>query len=141
MATIEFQGTTFAIGDGASPETFNQVAEVLSIQDLGSGTATVIDVSNASSERREKRMGLPDEGQVRIELNWDPNDTDGQGAMATARANRTETNFRVTFSEGGSPLPTDTFAGFVLQFGKSGAVDEVWRRTAVIEITGAITEA
>ena len=65
MATVESQGTTLGRGDAASPEVFTSIGEVTQIGGP-TGSATVIDISNLSSTRREKIMGLPDEGQVNI---------------------------------------------------------------------------
>lgn len=136
MASFESQGTTFAIGDGASPEVFSVVGEVTSIAGP-SGQASVIDVSTLASTRREKIMGLPDEGQIQVSMNLDPGDTGGQVAMRTARDTREQTNFQITLTD--SPATVLEFAGYVLSFNISVGVDQVITAEATVEVTGAVT--
>ena len=84
MATVASQGVTFKVGDGGGPEVFNTVGEVTTISGLRGGSAQVIDVSTLASTRREKIMGLPDEGQITVGLNYDP--ADSQQGVAGDRA-------------------------------------------------------
>ena len=137
MANLESQGTVLKIGDGNSPEVFTAVGE---IKEIGgpSGSAPVIDVSNLSSTKREKIMGLPDEGQVSMSLNYDHNDAQ-QTALRTARTARTAKNFTIETSD--SPSQTLSFTAYVLEFSLSFAVDEVVGLTVTLEITDAVTFA
>lgn len=137
--TIESQGCTFAIQDSASPAVYQTVGNVVSITDLRGGNATVIDISNLASTRREKRMGLPDEGQITVQCQYDPDDTNGQVAMETARDSRTEESFQVSLSD--SPATTFTFNGFVLTASLGVNIDDVVQATYTIEITGVVTKA
>ena len=135
MANLESQGTVLQIGDAASPEVFNAIGE---IKEIGgpTGSAPVIDVSNLSSTRREKIMGLPDEGQVSLGLNYDHNDT-YQAALRTHRANRTPANFRIITSD--SPSETIAFTAYVLEFSLDFSVDAVVNLTVTLEITAEVT--
>lgn len=137
MATIQSQGCTFSTGDGASPEVFTAVGNVVNIGGP-SGSAPVIDVSNLASTRREKNMGLPDAGQITLSVQFDPDDT-GQTRCKTLRAARTAGNFKITLSD--SPATVWTFSGYVLEFSKSIEIDQVVMGNITIEITGAVTEA
>jgi len=137
MATIQSQACSFKVGDGASPEVFNAVGQVTAI-DGPSGSAPVIDVSNLASTFREKNMGLPDEGQITLNLQYDPDDT-GQTRLKTLRTARSQGNFIVTLSD--SPATTWTFSGYVLEFSKSIQIDEVVMGSVTVEIDGAVTEA
>jgi hypothetical protein len=49
---LRVRGLSFQVGDGASPEDFNNVGEVMGITGLRSGTAAEIDVTNLSSVAR-----------------------------------------------------------------------------------------
>jgi len=137
MSNLESQGTVLQVGDGASPEVFTACGEV---KEIGgpSGSAPVIDVSNLSSTKREKIMGLPDEGQVSIQCNYDHNDT-VQAALRAARTARTAKNFKIITSD--SPSETLSFTAYVLEFSLSFAVDEVVTLTVTLEITDAVTFA
>jgi len=137
MAQTESQGTVFKVGDAASPEVFTAVGEV---KEIGgpSGSAPVIDVSNLSSTKREKIMGLPDEGQITLSLNYDAADAQ-QDALRAARTARTATNFQIVTSD--SPVETLSFTAYVLEFSLNFAVDEVVGLTVTLEIDGAVTFA
>lgn len=137
MTTYQSQGTVFKTGDGASPETFNAVGQVVNI-DGPDGSAPVIDVSNLSSTAREKNVGLPDEGQITLTVQYDPDDT-GQTRLKTLRTNRTSGNFKIEMSD--SPATVLSFSGYVLQFSRSFSIDEVVMGTVTIEISGSVTEA
>lgn len=132
--TIAAQGTVIKIGNGESPEVFATIGEVRTFTGPG-GSAAVIDTTTLESTRREKRMGLPDEGQFTLDVNLDPTDTDGQIACRTARTNRTLKNFEVTYPNSSK----DEFSGYVTGFQTSGAVDANIEATITIEITGAVT--
>jgi len=138
---IESQGTVVAIGQGdavsvaAGADVFDNIGEVKTWNGP-SGSASVIDVSHLTSTRREKRMGLADEGQFSITFSRIFGDT-GQDSARTARGDRELRNFKVTYSDG----TIGSFTGFVLEFQTSGGVDGVVEGTANIEISGAYTEA
>jgi hypothetical protein len=137
MTTVESQLATLGIDDsGGSPYTFITVGNIVSMNGLRGGQATVIDVTNLASTRKEKVMGLPDEGQITCQLQYDPDDT-GQIEAEAARAARTLKDFRVTLSDG----TTFTFSGYVLTFGLDIGVDTVVTGSITIEITGAVTKA
>lgn len=130
---IESQGVLIKRWNGAS---FDTIPEVKSFTGPG-GSATVIDVTDLQSVAKEKRMGLPDEGQLSLTINYIPDNAVHMGLRAD-RAARTSVDFRIYF--------TDTlgtvwdFSAFVTGFSVSGAVDGVVEATVTLEITGAITE-
>ena len=139
MATVASQGVTFKVGDGGTPsETFNTVGEVTTISGLRGGSAQVIDVSTLASTRREKIMGLPDEGQITVGLNYDPADSQ-QSTLETARNDRALTNFQIELSD--SPATVFSFSGYVLSFSVDAGIDTVVSGQVTVEITGAVTKA
>ena len=131
------QGMTIGIGDGASPEVYTSITEVNSISGPG-GSAQVIDVTDLNSTAKEKRMGLPDEGQVTLEMNYIPADV--QHALLRAkRASQAVVNFRITFTD--SPQTLWTFAANVLGFSVDNGVDGVTSASVTLEVSGAVTES
>lgn len=135
---LESQGTVLKISDEtSSPWTYAAIAEVREFTGPG-GSAAVIDVSDLDSTFREKRMGLPDEGQLSFVINYIPSDTE-HALLRTQRAARALTYFQIDFTD--SPTTTWTFSGYVLEFSVSGSVDETVLANVTIEITGAITES
>ena len=132
-AATSSQTSLFKVGDAGGPETFTAVGDVKAIRGP-TGSGQVLDASDLDSTAREKKMGLPDEGQITLEGNWTGADAQ-QDQLRTDRAAQTARNFEVLFSN--SDLAS--FTGFVLEFSVGAAVDELLTFTSTIEITGAVT--
>lgn len=133
----ESQGVTLERGDGASPEVFTDVAEIISISGP-SGSASVIDTSHLGSTFVEKLMGLPDEGQITFECNFKGGDTAQEGLRAD-RAARTLRNFQITLTD--SPNTVLTFAAYVLSLPFSIATNDKITQSVTLEISGQVTFA
>lgn len=137
MATsIESQGCIIYYSDGGSPSSYAAIGNVTGFNGPG-GAASVIDITNLDSTAKEKRMGLPDEGQFKIDFNYDPDNT-AHIALRNARKSRTRTEFKLKLTD-----TTNTnlvFYGYVLSFEISGAVDAVIKGVMTIEIDGAVSE-
>jgi hypothetical protein len=118
----------------ATPVAFTAIGEVTDWDGPG-GQATVIDFTHLGSTAREKKMGLPDEGQLSLSGNLVPADA-GQVAALAARAAQTEKGFKIEYSDGTS---YDTFDGYVMGFSTSSGVDDKVAFSMTIEITGAVT--
>lgn len=134
--TIEAQGVALAVSDGGSPSSFTSIANVITIKGPG-GTASVIDVTNLASVAKEKRMGLPDEGQLSFELNYDP-DNAQHIVLRNGRRARTRLEFRITLTD--TTATVLAFFGYVLGFELSAAVDQVVKAAVTVEIDGAVSE-
>ena len=135
---LETQGSVVAINTGttATP-TWTTIGEVKSFSGP-SGSASVIDATHLGSTAKEKLMGLADEGQITLELNYLHTSDSGQSAVRTARTNRTKSEFQITLSDGSSTIK---FSGYVLSFTVNGGVDALMSSSITIEITGAVTYA
>jgi predicted secreted protein len=135
---IEAQGVLIKIGSGSgSPETFTSIPELMSFSGPG-GSASVIDVTDLQSTGKEKRMGLQDEGQLTLEINYIPDDAT-HAQLRTDRANRTLRNFQIIFTDA-SDTQFD-FAAYVTGFSISGGVDGVITASVTLEISGSISES
>lgn len=132
---IATQGTLIQRGDGAENEAFATIAEIVSFTGPG-GQATVIDVTSLDSEAKEKRIGLPDEGQFTFECMLVPGDT-AQDGLRDDRDDQTERNFKIILPD--TAVTTLSFAAFVLAFSITGGVDDVVKASVTLEITGAVT--
>ena len=137
MATIESQGVTLAISYGTSPTSFQTIGNIIDITGPG-GAASVIDITNLASTAREKRMGLPDEGQVTFNVQLDPDNATHQ-LLRDARKNRQESQFRITLTD--TTPTTLSFNGFVLNFSITIAVDDVVKAAITVEVNGAVVWA
>src|SRR5690349_12088630 len=89
-------GTTLGLGNGASPEVFTPVAEVLSLKRSGAKT-DFVDVTNMDSADgfHEYLASLKDSGDVNVSANWIPGDT-SQAALETAFVAGTASNWLIT---------------------------------------------
>lgn len=131
--TVKTKGTKLEIKTIGT--TYVQVKGMTNFSGLGAGSAAVIDVTDFDSTAKEKEMGLPDEGQVSVDMKFIAKDA-GQQAMRAARGTQAKTGFRITFSDG----TKYEYDAFVLTFEKSAELDGVVEATATLEITGGVTE-
>lgn len=136
MATQAFnaQGSIIAY-ETATPGTYTPIAEIRSFTGPG-GTATVIDATTLSSTGKEKVLGLMDEGNISLSMNFVPADP-GQVQLRTDRAAQTRRNYRITFSD--TDNTTATFLAFVSQYTVGGGVDALTTLDVTLEITNDIT--
>jgi hypothetical protein len=134
---IESQGVTLYYSQGGSPTSFVALGNVTAIRGPG-GQAPVIDVSNLASTFREKLMGLPDEGQITLDVNLDP-DNSGHTALRTNRANRTLTEFKLTLTD--STPAYGIFFAYVTGFSHDIAVGQQVKVAVTLEIDGAVSWA
>ncbi len=136
-SALKSQGMTIGIGDAASPEVFTSITEVNSIDGPG-GQANEIDVTDLDSTGKEFILGLQDEGDISLDINYIPANT--QHALLRARrASGAIGNFRISFTD--SPITTWTFAALVKGFSISNAVDGKTAGSVTLRVSGSVTEA
>ena len=135
-SAIESQGVVLSYSVG-SPTSFASIGNVTGFNGPG-GAASVIDTTNLASTAHEKLMGLPDEGQLTMDINYDP-DNASHIALRAARRARTRVEFRITYTD--TTPTTDTFFGYVLGFAVQGAVDQQIKASITIEIDGPVATA
>lgn len=134
-SAITSQGTTVAVGDGASPEVFTTIPNVRA----GTGpekTANDIDVSDLSSAAREFIQGLEDNGTVSLEGFWDSAQTTHQNLRDDAGSN-TARNYKITFSD----MSSITFSARVSNWNLDFSVDEAVGMSATLKVSGDLTNS
>ena len=136
-SALSAQGVTIAVGAG-SPDIPTTIPEVSSINGP-SGSATVIDATDLSSTAREKVMGLMDEGQVQLDINYLP-DNAVHETLRAARAAKTLKSFVITFTDT-APATWFRFDGYVTGFAVTAQVDQLIKVSVTIEITGPVTKS
>lgn len=138
MATaLQSQGIVLSCTIGSPTGTMTPIANVTGFSGPG-GSASVIDITNLDSTAKEKLMGLPDEGQLTIDINYDP-DATSHINLRNARKTRTRTEFKITLTD--ATATNLTFWGYVLGFAITGALDTQLKASITIEIDGAVAEA
>jgi len=136
-SALDSQGMTIGISDtSASPGEYDLITEVKDISGPG-GSATEIDASDLSSSAKEFRMGLQDEGQVTLTLNWIPTNTQHK-ELRTQRTGQTLTYFEITFTD--SPQTKWRFSAFVQEISISNSVDALTEATVTLRVSGAVTQ-
>lgn len=119
----------------ATPVAWTEIGEVTDFSGPD-GTANEIDTTHLRSTAKEFLMGLPDEGNISLSMNWAPTDT-GQIAAIAARKARTEKDFKITYSDDS----TATFKAYVLGLSSGAGVDSKVNGSMTLRITGEVTWA
>jgi hypothetical protein len=134
---LQSQGCAIYISTNATTgTTVTKLGELVSFNGP-SGQAAVIDVTHLLSTAKERLIGLRDEGELSMTLNYSPSDT-GQSAFITDRANRTKRKFIVKMSDTAAAETSHVIEmkGYCMGWSIAGAVDDKISANAVIAITG-----
>lgn len=132
---VKSQGTTFEVKSAAGA--WIAIGQVKGSSGPG-GQAAVIDVSHLKSTRKEKVMGLPDEGQFTFNVIYDPANA-GQLRCRALRAASEEGDFRITLTDVGNEV--QSFSGFVLGMPQETPEDNIVQAAITVEISGEVTYA
>lgn len=140
MAALKSQGVgIFLLDTSTSPNAYNEIPDCVSISGPD-GSASEIDVTALDSTAREFLMGLPDEGNVGLELIWGGETSNAQQvALRTARATQTLKTFQIRLTD--SPQSTYTFTAYVTGWSLSAGIDDAVKCSVTLRITGAVTAA
>jgi hypothetical protein len=140
---VSAQGSQFIWTDGTAAVTTamdatGAVGQVNTINGP-TGAAAIIDVTHLGSTAKEKLMGLPDEGQITLELNLDYSTTtnDKHKALVADRKARTKRAWGIILADGSSSLLKGD--GYCTGFAVSGSVDAKLVASVTIEIDGPVT--
>lgn len=129
------QGTYFSTGDGASPEVFTELAEVVNIGGPNE-TADEIDVTHLRSTGgyREFIQSFKDGGELSLELNFVPGNATQQAMDADFASGATK-NRKITYPDGSY----HSFAGWVKARGNSSTnVGSKLSRMYTVRIVGPV---
>lgn len=135
MSVFKGIGTVLSLGDGASPEVFTAVADVVSLDDFGPRKAD-IDVTALDSEGQEFIDDTPDFGEVSGELNVNYQNA-MQVLMRADAGGSVQRNFRIVFSDVSSTQAD--FTGRVMEFIISTQARAVVTARFRIKLSGVIT--
>jgi len=142
MAFVEAQGTTFFWSTAAASTTLSTVAmaivhNVVAINGP-SGSAGKIDVSNLGSTAKQFLVGIRDEGDISLDVIYDPSTATngGQKHMFDDRGTRTKRTWGFKLADASSNFVKGV--GYCTGFALTGAVDDSVKATITIAITGAV---
>ena len=134
---LEAQGTVIQVGDFGSPEAYQTIPEVKSIAGPD-GQASWMDTTDLASTAKEGRPGLKDEGQVRMQINYVPDNT-VHTTLRNAFSNRTKKAIRIIFTDT-APTTKWDFPAYVTGFQVRAEVDGVLMADVTLRIADAIVE-
>lgn len=130
-------GTQFQTGNGATPEVFATLAEVVNITPPGIKRDSV-DASHGQSpdEMREFIAGLKDGGECSMEMNFVPGGPAAAALMAEFALIRSQAtkNRRVVFPDG----TIWAFAAFLTGFEPEAPNEDKMTATVTFKVTGAV---
>jgi hypothetical protein len=137
MATsaILGSGTLLKRGDGASPEVFTTIFEVVSIGDFGQENP-LVEATHMQSSAREYIYGLPDGVEVPVVVNYKPDNTTHIN-MLSDQANRVTRNFKLVLPT--SPAQTFSFSALVRSWRLNFTSADVIHASFTLKISGVIT--
>lgn len=125
-------GSRFEIGNGADPEVFTQLAEVINITPPAMSRDAIDATHMLSPEMwREFIPGLKDGGEVSVEMNFIPGGAGESQIMQNLAADETRT-YRITFPNG----VAWEFAAFVTGFEPDTPHDDKMSATATFKVSG-----
>ena len=135
MAVFRGTGTTFYRGDGASPEVFTAVGDVVSIAGPEISKEE-IEVTALDSTAKEFISALDDPGEVTLLVNWNPQDAQHVLLRSDAEGN-TARNYRIIWSDVSSTQVN--FNGQVMVFSLNTESASATQANLRLKITGALT--
>ena len=98
------------------------------------GGADEIEVTTICSTAKEFEQGLSDSGTLQLDYNSAPNSVI-QTALRTAKVSGDQLAFKITFPNSGG---TVIMLGTVQSQSMSGSVNDVWKGSATVKLTGPI---
>lgn len=135
-------GTSIKLGDGASPEVFTTIAEVVEIGGPGL-ELDMIEITNHSSTGgwEEHVGGILRTGEVTLDINYDPagGTHDASTGLIADMVARTLRNFQLIFPDTGTT--TWTFSAYVQKFEPGAPVDDKLSASVTLKLSGQPTLA
>jgi len=98
------------------------------------GGADEIEVTTICSTAKEFEQGLSDSGTLQLDYNSAPNSVI-QTALRTAKVSGDQVAFKITFPNSGG---TVIMLGTVQSQSMSGSVNDIWKGSATVKLTGPI---
>jgi hypothetical protein len=131
---VPVSGTIFSIGNGASPDSYTQIANACELKLPIINETT--DVTNFGDFFRRRIATLSDMGKISFKIYWemrDPTHDNVSGGLRYVLVNKLVRDFQVTYPDGNNS--TDTFPAYVTGFMVTGAIGKVWE--AEIELSNS----
>lgn len=133
---IGTQGITISVETTPGGGTYTEIAEVTGF-DGPTTEAAEIEVTTLSSTAKEFIAGLADNGEISLNVNVVPSNTQHNQIRSDIVAG-TVRSYQIDFNDGSTSNTTYTFDAFVKSFPFSAAADDKLSGTINLRITGDI---
>lgn len=127
------QGAAYVSGGRLEEGVFSEFCELTGANQQDAG-ADEIEVTTICSEAKEFEQGLSDSGTLQLDYNAAPNSV-VQAALRAAKESGEYIAFKIVFPQSGG---TVIMIGTVQSQSISGSVNDVWKGSATIKLSGAI---
>ncbi len=132
-------GSVLAVGDGASPEAFTNLGQVIDVNGPDSSNDE-IETTNLDSTSREFIAALRDNGSVQFTLHLDTTSTQ-HTQLDTDGLNGTQRNYRLTLNDpNASPAPYLQFNAFLSNLSISVGANETVQMSGTLRLTASHTK-
>jgi len=132
MAMYDAQGSKLYVGASGSPDASDQVLQVRRISDP-TFSRPWKDRTDLDATWRAGKPGMPEIGEMSIEVFWDSDAGQQHDTLRTAFINETKKNFKISWPDGNQVV----FDGYVTNLGGAEEVDGDLVRTFTLHGTGA----
>lgn len=131
---ISSQLSEFRVGNGASPEVFTSICDIVDINGPNE-TADPLEASSLCSTSKEFVGGLRDGGEITLQLNLAPTNPNHLQFQTDLGAAITR-NYQIALPD--SPSTLIDFAAFVTAFGPSLATNTLATAAVTLKVTGDV---
>lgn len=138
---MAFRGAGAALqsGDGASPEVFTAIGEVIEVTGP-SQTNDEFETTHLGSTAKEFLAALKDNGSCEFEAHFNPSNTQQDNLWADAASGATR-SYRIVWSDpASSPDPYVEFTAFVSNLSMATPPNDSVKISGSLRITGALTK-
>jgi len=135
MGVFRGAGSSFKRGDGASPESFTTIGDVISIAGPNI-SKDEIEVTALDSASKEFIAALDDPGELTLELNWNPQDSEHVNLRSDAEGT-TQRNYQIVWNDVSSTQVD--FTGEVMEFSINTEANDAVKASVRIKISGSLT--
>ena len=134
-------GVTTGLSTGNTTDGGVEIGQVVAFNGP-SGSAGKIDVTNLGSTAKQFLMGLRDEGDISLDVIYDPSTVVGHEQLFLDRGTRTERGWIIKISTGDSETGQKLGGrAYCTGFSITGAVDDAIKATMTLAITGAVYQS
>lgn len=130
------QGCSIAYSDGASPEVYTAIGEIMGINGPSRQNPTLDSTDFSETVRSAVSSSVVDNGEVSVSVGYRPALASHQAIISKVNSG-VSGNWKITYTD--SPQSTDIFPAIVTGFSQGAPKDGLLTGEMTLKITGAIS--